>query len=220
MVKNLKNLFPYNKIKPPLFRPSDIRQLKSNPVDSKDDWSEQCYTSLKRYVRSLNYISQKRRCVYCRRTLNPKGINEHLDHIVARSIAVGWMFKPRNLVLSCYQCNTQKSATPTLKSTKKFKRLPRRGRHYLLFNPYVHNWSDHFDIEDDLFLTAKSKIGEFTINELKLYDHKYSMVFAEESNCFGKTAIVRATLRMRSYSPISNEYKSAKRLIKEIEKHI
>lgn len=219
MVKDLNNLFKTSTIIPCKYRPRDVVTLKTNPVKSKDDWSEKCFTSLKKHLRKEHYKIQKRRCVYCRRQLNPVGINEHIDHIVARSLRVGWMFKPRNLVLSCYQCNTQKSAAPVLKRNN-YKRLPRRKQHYTLYNPYVHRWHEHFEIEDSIFIKARSKIGENTIRELKLYDYKYSIVYANESNIQDSSAIKRATKRLVSFKKKSIEYKSAKKLIKEIERHI
>ncbi|MBA4300468.1 MAG: hypothetical protein C0433_10265 [Cyclobacterium sp.] len=207
-----------SRIKPCVYRKIDVNKLRANPVKSKDDWLETHFTSLKRYLRYELYETQKRRCAYCRRILNPLGINEHIDHIIARKLYINWMFKPRNLVLTCYQCNTQKSVAPTLK--KDHRRLPRRARHYKLFNPFVHSWTHHFELLDDLFLSGKSKIGENTIKALKLFDYKYSLRYAEESNTFGKSAIVRAAQRMAVYDKKSIEFKSAKKLIKEIERHI
>lgn len=215
---SLSNRIKISKIKPCTYRAKDVNKLRAFPITDKDDWSKKEYDSIKKFLRKEIFKIQKRRCAYCRRILNPEGGNEHLDHVVARMLKDRWMFKPRNLVLACYQCNTQKSATPTLK--KEHKRLPRRGRYFKIFNPYTHNWSDHFELIDDLFICGKSKLGENTVKELGLYDYKYSLVFAEEANSFGKPAIVRATLRLTTYDKSSVEYKSAKKLIKEIERHI
>lgn len=220
MAKDLNVLYKYPSFKPTKYRKIDIDKLSMNPVVSKEDWSKNDFTSLKRYVRFTHYQTQKRRCVYCRRKLNPLGVNEHIDHIVARSLKTGWMFKPRNLVLSCYQCNTQKQDASAIRIGITYKRLPRRSQHYILFNPYVHRWSDHFEIEDGLFIKARSKVGDNTIKELNLMDHKYSIIYADESNIFGETAIKRASKRMYKYPKNTTEHKSAKKLIKEIERHI
>lgn len=215
---SLSNRIKIAKIKPCTYRSNDIDKLRAFPISHKDDWSNKEFNSLKKFLRKEIFKTQKRRCAYCRRILNPDGGNEHLDHIVARKIKDHWMFKPRNLVLACYQCNTQKSATSTL--NREHKRLPRRGRYYKLFNPYTHNWADHFELIDDLFISGKTKLGENTVKEIGLFDYKYSLKFAEESNTFGNSAIMRATLRLTSYDKKSIEYKSAKKLIKEIERHI
>lgn len=216
MAKNLNNIFYYTKIKPVKYRKIDIAKLKSYHVMIEDDWSLSEFSSLKRYVRYSHYKIQKRKCAYCRRTLNPLGINEHLDHLVARSIKARWMFKPRNLVLSCYQCNTQKSASSIIAPGVGLKRLPKKSSNYVLFNPYVHNWSDHFEIEDGIFLKAKSIEGENTIKELKMYDHKYAMIYAELSGTFNDSGIKKATKRLITFPKGSVEYRSAKKLIEEI----
>lgn len=219
MARDLNRLFRISFLDSHQYRLIDIAKLNGNPIKKGEDWSQECFTSLKRYFRKQHYQTQQRRCAYCRRQLNPLGINEHIDHIVARSIKPGWMFKPRNLVLTCYQCNTQKTNHSALKHNK-HKRLPRRKRHYTLYNPYVHRWYDHFEIEDNLFIKAKSKIGSDTISKLKLYDFKYSMIYSQESNVSDASAIKRATTRLVTFKKGSIEYKSALRLIKEIERHI
>lgn len=220
MAKDLNKLFFYFKIKPVAYRRFDVNKLKLNPIYNKEDWGSNEFSSLKRYVRFIHYKTQKRRCAFCRRNLNPLGINEHLDHLVARSIKVGWMFKPRNLVLSCYQCNTQKSKATILENGIVFKRLPKKHNNYTLFNPFVHKWSDHFEIEEDLFIKAKSTLGENTIKEMKLYDYKYSIIYSNEANIFGESALKRAAKRLIEFPRKSIEFKSAKKLISEIERHI
>lgn len=220
MPKNLNNIFPYSKLKPIKYRSIDISKLRANPITNKEDWSLSEFSSLKRHFRYQHYKTQNRRCAYCRRTLNPIGINEHIDHIVARSIKYGWMFKPRNLVLTCYQCNTQKSDASAFPVNQTFKRLPKKVNNYVLFNPYVHKWIDHFEIEDELFIKAKTTEGQNTIMVVKLYDYKYSLKYADEANIFGDSAIKRAAKRLHRFPKDSVEFKSAKKLIKEIERHI
>lgn len=220
MAKDLNIVFYLPKLKPIKYRGIDIAKLRANPIVKSDDWSLSEFSSLKRTFRYLHYKSQNRRCSYCRRLLNPLGINEHIDHIIARSIKTGWMFKPRNLVLTCYQCNTQKSAASAFPPGQTFKRLPQKPNNYILFNPFVHKWTDHFEVEDNLFLKAISTVGQNTITELKLYDYKYSIKYADEANIFGDTAIKRATKRLAKYGKTSIEFKSAKKLIREIERHI
>ncbi len=220
MEPDLNIILTYNKIKPFKYTNRHIRKLRENPVEHKDDWKEKHYSSLKRHIRKEFYTIQKRRCAYCRRKLNPEGKNEHIDHIIARSIKRGWMFKPRNLVLTCYQCNTQKSNIPYTRTDRNLNSLPKKAINYLYFNPFVHNWSQHFSIVENLFIKAESTIGQDTIKEIKLYRYEYSVKYADEANIYGKTAIKRATQRVYQFNKNSNEHKSAAKLIKEIEKNI
>lgn len=218
--KNLNTICRYNKIKPVKYGNKIALRLRANPVQSSNDWSKSEFNGIKRLLRRAHYVKQKRRCAYCRRILNPLGINEHIDHIVARDVKYRWMFKPKNLILACYQCNTQKSKSNILTGTWVRNRLPKKSNNFVYFNPYYHIWHENFRIEDNLFLVAVTDVGEKTIEYLKLYDYKYSLVYAEESNIFNDTAIKRATKRMRNFNSNSVEYKSAQKMIDEIKKHI
>src|SRR6218665_1454134 len=209
MPKNLNIVFRYSKIKPIKYRKPDVLKLAGNPIKASSDWNEKKFDSIKRLVRFVHYKSQKRRCAYCRRLLNPLGINEHIDHIVARDVYNKWMFKPRNLVLSCYQCNTQKTNANTLTTAFVPKRLPIKKVNYKFFNPYIHNWHEHFEIEDNLFIRAKTIQAEQTISTYKLFDFKYSIVYSQEANTFGASAIRRATRMMTKFRPDTDEYKNA-----------
>jgi len=220
MAKNLNIKYRYYKIKPVKYRITDIRKLSNNPIQTSTDWNKSEFQSIKRLVRFIHYKSQNRRCAYCRRFLNPLGINEHIDHLVARTINHGWMFKPKNLVLTCYQCNTQKTNLNILHDNWSRNRLPKKPENYKYFNPYLHNWHEHFEIEDSLFIKALTTEGEETITNYKLYDYKFSMIYAQESNIFDATAIKRANRRLIKYDVNTNEYKSAKKLIDEIGRHI
>src|SRR6218665_254694 len=117
--------------------------------------------------------------------------------------------KPRNLVLSCYQCNTQKTNANTLTTAFVPKRLPIKKVNYKFFNPYIHNWHEHFEIEDNLFIRAKTIQAEQTISTYKLFDFKYSIVYSQEANTFGASAIRRATRMMTKFRPDTDEYKNA-----------
>lgn len=216
MAKDLSVIFQYNKIKPVVYMACHINKLRLHPISSKEDWNSDKFTSIKTLIRRTHYRSQNRRCAYCRRRLNPLGVNEHIDHLVARKLRFKWMFKPRNLVLCCYQCNTQKSSASIFERGAHFKRLPKKGHNYVLFNPYVHRWSDHFEIDGKIFLRAKSIEGQNTITELKLYYPEYSIIYLDEANISAKSAIKRATLRMRNYPSDSIEFRSAKKLITQI----
>jgi uncharacterized protein (TIGR02646 family) len=210
----------YNKIKPVKYKPRHTDKLRVNPIHSTAQWSEDIFNSIKTYIRKEYYKIQKRRCAYCRRKLNPEGKNEHIDHIIAQSIKKGWMFKPRNLVLACYQCNTQKSDILFTRTNRSLSSFPKKATNYIYFNPFVHNWDDHFSIVDNLFIKAESTLGEDTIEEIKLYRYEYSAIYADEANIYGKTAIERAVQRLYQFDKGSNEYKSAIKLIKEVENNI
>lgn len=220
MPQDLNVKFRYNKIKPVKYGIKIVQKLRSNPISKSDDWNNNTFKGIKRLLRFSHYKTQKRRCAYCRRLLNPEGINEHIDHIVARNINHRWMFKPKNLILACYQCNTQKSKLNILINTWVRKRLPKKANNFIYFNPYYHHWHEHFEIEDNLFIKANTVEAQNTIKDFSLYDYKYSIVYADEANIFGESAIKRANKRLRKFSKGSDEYKSAEKLIKQIERHI
>lgn len=128
--------------------------------------------SFKKNIRIYLEAKQKERCAYCRQYLQASGKGEHLDHIIAKDTKPQWMFTSINLVLSCSGCNTPKNAALVLKSpyNHRILKYPNVSAAFKIFNPYYDQWSDHFFIDDEIFIRAKPKSkGDFTISTCQLF---------------------------------------------------
>lgn len=115
------------------------------------------------------------RCEYCRVHAQNSFFAFHIDHIV--SLKHGGTTTAENLAYTCQICNLSKGsdiATFLEKST-----IPIR-----FFNPRIDVWDDHFDLDENGFLEAKTDIGSATIKILDL-NHPDSIIERREMVRFG-----------------------------------
>jgi 5-methylcytosine-specific restriction endonuclease McrA len=136
------------------------------------DSKKQGIRNFKKNIRIYLEAKQKERCAYCRQYLQASGKGEHLDHIIAKDTKPQWMFTSINLVLSCSGCNIPKNAALVLNSpyNRRTVNYPDISTAFKIFNPYYDQWSDHFLIDDEVFIQAKPKSkGDFTISTCQLF---------------------------------------------------
>lgn len=79
-------------------------------------------------------------------------------------------FEPRNLVLTCKQCNTNKGSYDPLKERRRPRPLAKFPRpiHIEWFNPHFHKYSLHIHLNSDFIFSARSKNGAAVIRECGL----------------------------------------------------
>ena len=87
-----------------------VRRLSKqiNATNAKTLWRRTYgdYKTLKDEVTIKLLLAQSHRCAYCGCRLFEAA--PHRDHIAPKNIYPQWTFWPRNLVLACYACNTDK----------------------------------------------------------------------------------------------------------------
>lgn len=113
-------------------------------------------------LRRLVIERASRRCEYC---LLPQSVVLHRhepDHIVPRQH--GGATEERNLALACMRRNRHKG--PNVGSFD-----PVTGKLVPLFNPRIHNWPDHFELDGAMIrpLTAQARV---TVRLLCLNDEE------------------------------------------------
>jgi 5-methylcytosine-specific restriction endonuclease McrA len=153
--------------------------VEENAIDSFTSYNIKNWESRKNGIKSFKKNirlhlepKQKERCAYCRQFIQASGKGEHLDHIVAKDDRPQWMFISQNLVLSCSGCNTPKNATLVLNSphSRRTVNFPDISAAFKIFNPYYDIWSDHFIVDDEIFIQAKPGTkGDFTMKTCKLF---------------------------------------------------
>jgi 5-methylcytosine-specific restriction endonuclease McrA len=100
------------------------------------------------------------RCEYCRVHEDDSFLPFEIDHII--SLKHGGGNEERNLAYACPHCNQHKGTDLTTFLESYQDIVP-------LFNPRIHKWSDHFDVEEGQIL-PKTKIAEATIKLLRFND--------------------------------------------------
>lgn len=171
---NLNTKYSYSVISKYNTLPNESKAINSFKSHLLTNWESQKkgIISFKKNLRIHLESKQKERCAYCRQYLQASGKGEHLDHIVAKDTKPQWMFTSLNLILSCSGCNTPKKASLVLNNPYNRRALnyPDISTAFKIFNPYYDKWSDHFLIDDDIFIQAKpGSKGDFTISTCHLF---------------------------------------------------
>ena len=213
MAKNLNNIFDYKIKKRLKYSVASVSKLEKYPIQSHKCWERGVYDIVKTEVKKAYYLPQNRRCAYCRKRLNAHAYFNHLDHIIPKSHHKRWMFKPKNLVITCEVCNPLKNADDTLATSHSRTRFPKKRAGFTIFNPHYDRWSDYFTIEEGMFLRGKNSKGDETIKVCKLAQDNIVIQHTEESGIVPKTAIKRALIRQTKFPTGSIEYESAMKVV-------
>jgi hypothetical protein len=102
-------------------------------------------------------------CEYCHLPLNAGIIPFHVDHI--KSTKHGGATSLNNLCYACYPCNLYKG--PIIAGAD-----PETGLATFLFNPRLHIWNKHFQINADASLRGLTPEGRTTIDVLRINDEQ------------------------------------------------
>jgi hypothetical protein len=100
-------------------------------------------------------------CEYCHLPSNAGTIPYHVDHI--KSIKHGGANTLNNLCYACFPCNLYKG--PIIAAED-----PQTGFASFLFNPRLHIWDEHFQINSDASLKGLTPEGRTTIDVLRIND--------------------------------------------------
>ena len=92
--------------------------------------------------------------------------SHEVDHVTA--VKHGGLSIEENLVLACLPCNRYKGSDLTSID-------PITQQITVLFNPRLHEWDEHFQI-DQGYILGKTTIGRTTIFLLKLNESKRLMI--------------------------------------------
>ena len=96
-------------------------------------------------------------CEYCRVHEDDVLLPHEPDHVIAEQHGGQSTFE--NLALACFHCNRNKG--PNIASVD-----PQTGRIVPLFNPRLHSWIEHFQL-DGAHIIPESENGRATVSLLK-----------------------------------------------------
>lgn len=203
------------------YRPTLI-ELRNIYLDSINDsfWSNGgvVYQKFKTHLKNHHYHNQNRKCAYCRKDLEIDADYDHIDHIVNQKSKGNWIFYPKNLVVTCHPCNMRKNADPTLDDYSR-KRFPSFSKAFLIFNPHFDTWSDHFYLEDGIFLRAQpNSKGLETIKVCKLNRYQVILNFAKELRLREGKTYKKLTHKIRKSDSSADEIKVFNKALAHIDK--
>ena len=102
-------------------------------------------------------------CEYCLLPSNAGTIPFHVDHI--KSVKHGGADTLANLCYACYPCNLYKG--PIIAAED-----PETGLATFLFNPRLHKWDEHFQINADASLAGLPPEARTTIDVLRMNEEQ------------------------------------------------
>lgn len=128
---------------------ADIKSL----IDDYDGKSYQIWNSdtqeIKRLRKTLrdHYLpALKFRCCYCQQIkLERHGLTWDVEHIAPKSAYPQFLFEPKNLAISCKECNIAKGEKNTVIGRIN-KDYPASGEAFSIIHPHYDVYSDHIEI--------------------------------------------------------------------------
>lgn len=107
-------------------------------------------------------MSQGRLCCYCKEKINSNNFKMwEVEHVLSQIDYFWFTFEPKNLAVTCPDCNTIKSDAKITSSVAR-RRLPTRSELYLIVHPHFDVYEEHI-LKVGLVFHPKSSKGRKTI---------------------------------------------------------
>jgi uncharacterized protein (TIGR02646 family) len=141
-----------------------VTAFDSQPTQAKrgDYWSNCTIEKLRSRIKEFYINAQNRRCCYC--NMNLFTINHRawdVEHIAPRSKHPHFMFTPKNLAVSCLDCNNKKADQEVLVN-KDRKTYPKHSKDFRIVHPHFDKFEDHIQVRAMVYI-PKTEKGKITI---------------------------------------------------------
>jgi len=197
-------------IQPPVDITAYANTIANNPQNVGTDWNLPIYNNLKAFIKNHYSIIQSDICCYCKAYLRHGGYGEPLEHIVPKDDKPRWMFVPKNLALSCYSCNTKKSANNTLSVAGNASvNYPNTEAGFTIYHPHFNSWDTHFEVFHLYFLKPRTTKGRETFRVCELYRFSLPLDKAKMKG------IAEETIRAKVLTKIFNDPDATTAVIKQ-----
>lgn len=115
---------------------------------------------VKKFIKDHYKLAQDYKCAYCQQKIEVSHNGTwDAEHIIPKDTHPQFMFEPRNLCVSCKDCNLIKLNKKVLKNTRRVT-FPLLADDYLFCHPHFHLYSDHVNIIQEAgFYLPKTKQG-------------------------------------------------------------
>ncbi|MRT93249.1 HNH endonuclease [Ancylomarina sp. 16SWW S1-10-2] len=181
----------------------------NNPQFTYKDWGDEDLQAIRKHIRN-HYRDQSGICPYCRKDISIRSVyNANIEHIVPKSIARGFMFKPKNLCVICCDCNeikrnqeVEEEETNPLSRVKEYTNYPSSSNSFKIVHPHFDNYDEHILKCGDIYID-RSKKGSFTIMtcELNRKAHKYGI----ETSLLEKSELITMMHEFESTTSFTKE---------------
>lgn len=102
------------------------------------------FSALKKSIKDHYLSEQDFTCFFCRQQIRVANNRAwDTEHLLARTTYPNFMFEPRNLCVTCPDCNNEKSSKNILSSSKPRKKFPEKSNAYRIAHPHIDNYFEH-----------------------------------------------------------------------------
>ncbi|MBO2554812.1 hypothetical protein RU080_16125 [Shewanella algae] len=120
-----------------------IKGVLRKNVSPTEKWVDPAVTELKARMKQHYIVQQDYRCAYCKvHKPSLHGGDWDLEHIMHKNDFDKWMFHPKNLCVSCKECNGNKGTSLITKSTS-YTNFPTRPSNYTIIHAHFDRYEDH-----------------------------------------------------------------------------
>lgn len=133
---------------------------------SHANWADDDLQSVRREIREFYREAQRLVCAYCLGPVSDRSAaGAPIEHIVAKSQHLGFMFEPKNLCVVCQDCNEYKSSRETLADPVLVSHrvnYPSNPALFRIVHPHYDTYDDHVIKCNRLYVECSDK-GGYTI---------------------------------------------------------
>lgn len=159
-------------MKPVAYTPASqaiVTAYEALPKDKQTGayWSDAAIKPVKKEIKDHYISEQSRRCAYCRQPMHTdnNGVWD-AEHVISKTKNPEFMFVPRNLAISCKDCNLAKSEEE-VRRVKKVA-FPDTSEEYRIVHPHFDDYDQHIGWVGPLCFAKTTGKGTATINMCNL----------------------------------------------------
>lgn len=109
-------------------------------------WSDEKYSHVRKIIKDHYLREQDYTCFFCRQRIvvNSNRVWD-AEHIIPKSTHPSFMFEPKNLCITCPDCNNEKRDGRVLDRESRV-RFPMNSTAYKIVHPHFDSYDEHLDV--------------------------------------------------------------------------
>jgi 5-methylcytosine-specific restriction endonuclease McrA len=140
----------------------DAYNAQSKAQKSATYWSDDAVKIVRKEIKDHYIAEQAHRCAYCHHPIytNNNAVWD-AEHVISKQRNPEFMFEPRNLAISCKDCNIAKGEQE-VRNTQKVS-FPETSPEYKIVHPHFDNYEDHIRWAGPVCIAVTADKGSKTI---------------------------------------------------------
>jgi len=109
-------------------------------------WGDEKYSRVRKTIKDHYLKEQDYTCFFCKQRIVVKNNRAwDAEHLISKSSHPVFMFEPKNLCISCPDCNNEKNDKRVLDREDRV-RFPTLSKAYKIVHPHFDNYEDHLKV--------------------------------------------------------------------------